>query len=587
MDYSAGTGLWYLHNQSAGAASVDYFQFQADGTNVLNIKKSGASTFLNTLQINQSGSEIQQVINSNSNSNPSITQYRVNNSSGWEVGMANLATSYSYIFSYGSFGTGNAKFTLTSAGAGTFVSGIVSLGGGIEAREGFIDTYHANSDAGAGYYVRSLTNTTGGAKNTIGAFGVLQSTTNQRQGTFFVDLSNGSTPARVLTILNTGVSTFASSVTANSTINGYLSTITGGQNPATSGTTPTNPMLNLTNNRGVGLYVGGQHASPFGIWMQVADTTNLGAYYPLLLQPNGGNVGIGTSSPSSTFHVRGLFGAPLTSGTTQNGIARLGQTSGNGVLDIGFGDPYSWLQSRNATDYSVNYNLVLQPNGGKVVINDTFMDGLFGINTKSSVAYNANNYNGDSANIRLSNGSAGAGRYTGIAFGGGGSTEGFFGCVQNASNLADFVWQTYNGSAYGERMRMYTNGVLQVYNLAGSGTRTVTADASGILAAASDSSLKQEDTSHQIEGLAEILQLQPKAYKWLKDIEIRGEEATTEIGFFADEVAPIIPSAAPKCQDGLYGFYDRAVIAAMVKAIQELSAKVDAQAAEINELKNK
>jgi Chaperone of endosialidase len=131
------------------------------------------------------------------------------------------------------------------------------------------------------------------------------------------------------------------------------------------------------------------------------------------------------------------------------------------------------------------------------------------------------------------------------------------------------VWQTFNGSAYGERMRMYSGGAFQIYNLAGSGTRTVTADASGILAASSDSSLKQEDTTHQVEGLAEILQLQPKAYKWLKDIEIRGEEATTEIGFFADEVAPIIPSAAPKCQDGLYGFYDRAVISAMVKAIQE------------------
>jgi hypothetical protein len=33
--------------------------------------------------------------------------------------------------------------------------------------------------------------------------------------------------------------------------------------------------------------------------MQVADTSNLGAYYPLLLQPNGGNVGIGTSSPTN------------------------------------------------------------------------------------------------------------------------------------------------------------------------------------------------------------------------------------------------------------------------------------------------
>ena len=117
-------------------------------------------------------------------------------------------------------------------------------------------------------------------------------------------------------------------------------------------------------------------------------------------------------------------------------------------------------------------------------------------------------------------------------------------------------------------------GKVLINTLAGSGTRTVTADASGYLSAASDSSLKQEDTTHTVEGLAEILQLQPRAYKWLSDIEIRGEEAATEIGFFANEVASIIPSAAPKSNDGLYGFYDRAVIAALVKAIQELTARV-------------
>jgi hypothetical protein len=73
-----------------------------------------------------------------------------------------------------------------------------------------------------------------------------------------------------------------------------------------------------------------------------------------------------------------------------------------------------------------------------------------------------------------------------------------------------------------------------------------------------------------------------KQYKceWLKDIEIRKEEAVTEIGFFADEVNPIIPSAAPKGFDGLYGFNDRAVIATLVKAIQE-------QQEQIQELKNK
>lgn len=129
------------------------------------------------------------------------------------------------------------------------------------------------------------------------------------------------------------------------------------------------------------------------------------------------------------------------------------------------------------------------------------------------------------------------------------------------------------------------DGLVYVYNLAGSGTRTVTADSSGLLAASSDSSLKQEDTTHEIEGLTEILQLQPRAYKWLSDIERRGEEATTEIGFFANEVAPIIPSAAPKNHDGLYGFYDRAILAALVKGMKEQQCTICSQSSIINTLK--
>jgi hypothetical protein len=133
----------------------------------------------------------------------------------------------------------------------------------------------------------------------------------------------------------------------------------------------------------------------------------------------------------------------------------------------------------------------------------------------------------------------------------------------------------YRGDTGATPFIVTTGNVVRLSSLAGSGSRTVTADASGNLSASSDSSLKQEDTNHKIEGLAEILQLKPRAYKWLSDIEIRGEEATTEIGFFANEVNPIIPSAAPKGNDDLYGFYDRAIIAALTKAVQELSKELN------------
>lgn len=139
-----------------------------------------------------------------------------------------------------------------------------------------------------------------------------------------------------------------------------------------------------------------------------------------------------------------------------------------------------------------------------------------------------------------------------------------------ASSTGFFTF--YNNST--QYMKIAANGVITFANLAGSGSRAVNADASGNLSAASDSRLKTE-VEAPIPGLSEILKLEPKAYKWNSDIEQRGEQAAVEIGFFANDVAPIIPSAAPMGQDGYYGFYDRSVIAALVKAVQQLKAEID------------
>lgn len=80
-------------------------------------------------EVKQGGSEIPMIIDSSSDSFGAYTQYQVNNSGGWEVGMARAADSYSYLFSYGSFGTANAKVTITNGGNVTIV-GSLSKGSG-------------------------------------------------------------------------------------------------------------------------------------------------------------------------------------------------------------------------------------------------------------------------------------------------------------------------------------------------------------------------------------------------------------------------------------------------------------------------
>jgi hypothetical protein len=83
-----------------------------------------------------------------------------------------------------------------------------------------------------------------------------------------------------------------------------------------------------------------------------------------------GNLGINTTTPGSKLHVVGAMQAPATSGTGTNGMFRLGATpTTNLVLDMGVEattNVYTWLQSRNQTNYASNYSLALNPNGGNV-----------------------------------------------------------------------------------------------------------------------------------------------------------------------------------------------------------------------------
>ncbi|MFA6048112.1 MAG: tail fiber domain-containing protein [Parcubacteria group bacterium] len=92
-----------------------------------------------------------------------------------------------------------------------------------------------------------------------------------------------------------------------------------------------------------------------GSWLQATDSTNLGSNYDLLLNPNGGNVGIGTTGPGAKLDVNGtsIFrslatfygngGLPITWGDT-SGIGRLTFngttariTTSGGTNDLGLG----------------------------------------------------------------------------------------------------------------------------------------------------------------------------------------------------------------------------------------------------------
>ena len=129
----------------------------------------------------------------------------------------------------------------------------------------------------------------------------------------------------------------------------------------------------------------------------------------------------------------------------------------------------------------------------------------------------------------------------------------------NLASLWTFGFPAYTGTHV-------FHGYLQIDKLT---SGTVTSNASGVLSISSDGRLKTESLTTKIPGLAEVLKLIPRAYQLNSDIEVFKEKAPIELGFFANETAEVIPESAPMGNNGYYGFHDRAIIAALVKAAQE------------------
>jgi hypothetical protein len=121
---------------------------------------------------------------------------------------------------------------------------------------------------------------------------------------------------------------------------------------------------------GAGLVLQQTLNSPFGFALQASNAANT-LQFPLLLNPSGGNVGIGVSTPNNKLQsslasvpvsvpASGAGGHALAVGSTGFGLAAGALTSGN-----------SYIQSARWDGTATNYNLLLQPNGGSVGVGTT------------------------------------------------------------------------------------------------------------------------------------------------------------------------------------------------------------------------
>jgi hypothetical protein len=189
--------------------------------------------------------------------------------------------------------------------------------------------------------------------------------------------------------------------------------------------------------------------------LQVSDTSNLGTNYPLLLQPNGGNVGIGTSSPSTFLHVLGSNTSArgqlsIQSNNTSNAAKATWYYDTFNSGEIGTtGSDFYGLATNNFLLYAGGSERMRISSSGKVGI---------GTSSPSYLLHLGNTYT-DAGSL-----SSGGNLYGSAYFGQDGLVVGIQSTTSNvvlmtyASNKA-IIFGTWNGSTNVERMRIKTNTI--------------------------------------------------------------------------------------------------------------------------------
>jgi hypothetical protein len=316
-----------------------------------------------------------------------------------------------------------------------------------------------------------------------------------------------------LTIASTGAATFSSSVTA-----GGLFTAQGGVSaaPSTSGTTINGSAVIKPSDGSNAIIMGAYGTSPFGNWIQSQSTSALGTTFPLILQPNGGNVGIGTSSPSTKLQVSAANGV----------IANFVGSSGN------YGQIYS---DANAAVFGASTSTSLGIN--YLYINPT-------LNFQAFIT------NGNERMQITSGGSVLIGT-TSVNWVGSGFT------LSADSGTNKWLCGPYTGAG----------NQFYITAAAGSGVYLASTSASS-WSALSDERFKENLIPIE-NAISKLSKLRPFIGNYIED-----DKKTKHPFLIAQDVLQVIPEAVDVSNPEKYGLSYTDLIPVLVKAIQELEARI-------------
>jgi hypothetical protein len=315
-------------------------------------------------------------------------------------------------------------------------------------------------------------------------------------------------------------------------------------------------------------------------------TNGYGSPTELMRITAGGNVGIGTTTPTSALEISGSGSTEFKALTLTNVAGTAGE-----LTTVLFRDPsysgqsaiknklYSGgndaeLQFYTTSSNSLTQKMVIANNGNVGIGTASPSDGLevatglYGGSSRFRVRQSttaASQAGGAKLSVWGSNGTGVELGYMDISM-----TSGSAG---NESGIIAFATKPTSGPAV-ERMRISSDGNVTIASLAGSGSRSVNADANGLLSAASDARLKNILRPFD-RGLADIVKITPQVFKWNG---IDGHSTVyEESGFIAQDVEKAIPEAVSESKDGYKGLNDRTIIAALVNAVKDLKVQNDAK----------